>query len=393
MGVQLERSHVNNRLVAVVSSDSKRRDEMSNALKSFYSVLALPDAHLAIQTLKRQVPAIIIVDEAVRPGDSLTFISAVRGEEEIENTPIIHVIVHEGDRLFNQGKQLGATMSLQYPFHRSFLINTISKLLNVNVEKEWSRLAPVPQAVLRGTARTFKDIANVMMSGETLPFVKVKESCQPLLESIQDIGFRSVLDGVRNHDDYTYAHSLRAATFLTLLGHASGFSENEQLLLASGGLLHDVGKMKIPFEILNKPGKLTPEEFEIMKSHVSHTVDYLSSQTGIPKAVFIIAEQHHEKIDGSGYPYGLKGAELNELARMAAVVDVFTALTDRRVYRDPMEPEKALVLMKEEMKGHLDQNYVEAFKEMIGDAGLLRDHVLVQTAKFAHDYGHASHPV
>jgi putative nucleotidyltransferase with HDIG domain len=381
----------NNRLVAVVNSDSKRRDTMCMALKSFYSVLALSDGHTAIQTLRRNVPAVIIVDEFVRPGDSIGFISAVRAEEELQKVPIIHVITHEGDRLFSQGKMVGATVSLQYPFHRSFLINTISKILNANVEREWNALPPIPQAALKNTAHTFKDIANVMMSGESLPFIKIKQSCEPMLAAIQDTGFQAILEGVRNHDDYTYAHSLRVATFLTLLGHAAGFSENEQLLLASGGLLHDVGKMMIPYEVLNKPGKLTPDEFDTMKSHVNHTVDYLALETGIPKAVFIIAEQHHEKIDGSGYPYGLKGAELNELARMASVVDVFTALTDRRVYKDSVSSEKALDMMAN-MTGHLDQNYVAMFKDMIGDAGLLAA-ASAHGTQLAHDSRYASHPL
>ena len=91
----------------------------------------------------------------------------------------------------------------------------------------------------------------------------------------------------------------------------------------------------------------------------------------LPSAVFIIAEQHHEKIDGTGYPNGLKGKDLNELARMAAVVDVFSALTDRRVYKEPMPVAKAMQIMTDEMTSHLDQKYVKMFRSILIDAKLL----------------------
>ena len=136
-------------------------------------------------------------------------------------------------------------------------------------------------------------------------------------------------------------------------------------MLASGGLLHDAGKISIPHENLNKPGRLDEAEFTIMKSHVTETVKFLHVSPEIPKAVITIAEQHHEKLNGGGYPKGLKGKQLNELARMASIVDIFSALTDRRVYKPPMAPEEAFGLMSNQMVGHLDQGLLGQFREML----------------------------
>ena len=158
------------------------------------------------------------------------------------------------------------------------------------------------------------------------------------------------------------------ATLLSLFGSAAGVKGDELLTLASGGLLHDAGKMSIPHDVLNKPGKLDEAEFIVMKSHVPETIKFLCGNPEIPKAVLDIASQHHEKINGTGYPNGLKGSELNELARMASIVDVFSALTDRRVYKPPMEPEKAIKIMTEEMTTHLDQNFLRLFQAMLLDA-------------------------
>jgi HD-GYP domain-containing protein (c-di-GMP phosphodiesterase class II) len=143
-----------------------------------------------------------------------------------------------------------------------------------------------------------------------------------------------------------------------------GMKGTDLMTLSTGGLLHDVGKMQIPHLVLNKPGKLSDEEFVVMKSHVTKSIDYLELNKELPKGVIIIAGQHHEKIDGTGYPKGLKGKELNELARMASIIDVFGALTDRRVYKDPMPPEKAFDIMQG-FEGHLDLQFLALFKDIL----------------------------
>ena len=139
--------------------------------------------------------------------------------------------------------------------------------------------------------------------------------------------------------------------------------------MGSGGLLHDVGKMSIPHEVLNKPGRLTPAEFDVMKTHVPLTLAYLAKCPDMPKNIVTIAAQHHEKLDGTGYPLGLKGGQLNELARMASIVDVFGALTDRRIYKPPMDAEHALAIMTGEMATKLDQQLLSLFRSMLMDTG------------------------
>ena len=172
---------------------------------------------------------------------------------------------------------------------------------------------------------------------------------------------------MRNHDNYSYVHSLRVATFLGLFGNVLGIKGDDLTTLTTGGLLHDIGKMSIPPEVLNKPGKLTDDEFAVMKSHVTFTIEHLEGSSDIPRGVGIIASQHHEKLDGTGYPFGLKGGELNQLARMASIIDIFSAITDRRVYKDPVPPERALEIMSN-MKDQLDQPLLSVFREMLLDA-------------------------
>lgn len=363
----------NKRLIAVIDADISHRRKVTQALMSFYDTCSFADAKDAMQSLAEELPALIVVNSDVLPGDAASVIKELKHHDTLKNIPVIFLSASETDPRADTAREAGADGVLARPYSRSSLIQSISNKLNANVENEWEALASPQRDALKNSVSVFREISDVLMSGDTVQFSAVKDNCQPLVSAIESGDFLSILDGVRNHDDYTYAHSMRVATLLTLLGHAAGFNNNEQLLLSSGGLLHDVGKMMIPHNILNKPGRLTDEEFEIMKSHVPETIDYLNHCENIPKGVFIIAEQHHEKLDGTGYPHGLKGSELNELARMAAIVDVFSALTDRRVYKEPMEASKAMSIMTEEMAGsHLDPHFIKMFRGVLIDTGVLK---------------------
>jgi HD-GYP domain-containing protein (c-di-GMP phosphodiesterase class II) len=137
-------------------------------------------------------------------------------------------------------------------------------------------------------------------------------------------------------------------------------------LVGIGGMLHDIGKMKVPDEILNKPGKLTDEEFDIMRSHVVHSRDILSDTPGIAQASLDVAAQHHERFDGSGYPLKLKGSEMSIYGQMASIVDVYDAITSDRCYHKGMEPTVALRKMFEWSKFHFNPELVHTFVRSIG---------------------------
>jgi putative nucleotidyltransferase with HDIG domain len=361
----------NKRLIAIIDADYGHRSKVHKALQSFYDIKPFGDSKEALNTMAASPPALILMGSKLKPHDAPGFLIDIRARDALKNTPVILLADSEADPMIAKTKELGADGYLARPYPLSVLIHLISTLLNANIEKSWDALPDIQRDALKQSVGVFHNLADVMISGETVQFTEVKNNCQPLVHAIENNDFKGILNGVRDHDDYTYAHSMRVATLLTLLGHAAGFKNDEQLLLASGGLLHDAGKMMIPHHILNKPGRLTEDEFEIMKSHVPETIDYLKTCDNIPKAVFIIAEQHHEKIDGTGYPHGLKGTALNDLARMAAIVDVFSALTDRRVYKEPMEASKAMHIMTDEMTNHLDPHYVKMFRGVLIDTGIL----------------------
>lgn len=194
-------------------------------------------------------------------------------------------------------------------------------------------------------------------------------STLPLVDEIGDSLNRhpaALLSVVRlkTHDDYTYLHSVAVCALMVSLARQLNLDDEQTRLAGTAGLLHDVGKAGISLEILNKPGKLTNEEFDIMKQHPVMGEDLLR-RSGGEDAVLDVALHHHEKINGSGYPHGLKGQEISQLARMAAICDVYDAVTSNRPYKAGWNPASAMHQMAS-WEGHFDRKIFYAFVKAVG---------------------------
>jgi putative nucleotidyltransferase with HDIG domain len=296
-------------------------------------------------------------------------VRTLRADDLFANTAIIVTSRANEAALVASAIEWGADAALSKPYRQSALIGTISSLRNRTIERRWDDLPATQRAALRGTVDVFNSLADTIATGIPPSFSHVTDACQPLVTAINNNEYRDVLSAVNNYDNYTYVHSLRVATILTLFGRTCGLDNAALLALASGGLLHDVGKLAIPQAILNKPGALDGKEITLMKTHVTEAARILKSVPAIPPTVLTIVEQHHEKLDGTGYPNGLQGAELNELARMAAVADVFSAMTDHRIYRPAMTAEKAIAIMSGDMQRQIDQQLLRVFRTILLDAG------------------------
>lgn len=169
---------------------------------------------------------------------------------------------------------------------------------------------------------------------------------------------------LKNHDDYTWLHSMAVCGLMINLAQQLGLDNKQVLRVGMGGLLHDVGKAAVPLEILNKPGKLTEEEFEVMRQHPVTGAQMLM-EANAEADLLDIALHHHEKYDGSGYPHRLKGEEISFYSRMAAVCDVYDALTSTRVYRKGWSPAEAMHNMLS-WRGHFDNQILYTFVRAIG---------------------------
>lgn len=196
------------------------------------------------------------------------------------------------------------------------------------------------------------------------------EHCLPLVNDISDSVLRNPgslvsLARLKTQDDYSYMHSLAVCALMVSLGRSLGHTEEECREAGLAGLLHDLGKAVMPLDVLNKPGKLTDDEYTIMKTHPERGHAMLVEGRGAPAAALEVCLHHHERPDGRGYPHGLAGDQLSLLARMGAVCDVYDAITSNRPYKAGWDPAESIAMMAS-WKGQFDPAVFQAFVRSLG---------------------------
>ena len=206
-----------------------------------------------------------------------------------------------------------------------------------------------------------------LKNGETVDIAPLEEMADELVDSIfKNPDAMIYLSRIREKDTYLMEHSLNVGMLLANFGRYLGLSRLVIKELLVGGLLHDTGKIMIPDEILHKPGKLTFDEFEIMKRHVKYGVQFLDKSEGISEVMRTVAANHHERLDGLGYPNGLKGDELCLISRVSTIVDVYDALTADRCYKKGMPSTTAFRILLEGAGTQFDPILVKKFIKCMG---------------------------
>lgn len=203
--------------------------------------------------------------------------------------------------------------------------------------------------------------------GQALDVQEVMPMVDEIYQSI-DRNSDALMNLVRlkTADDYTYMHSVAVCVLMISLGRRLGLESGVLQQVGMAGLMHDVGKMGVPLEILNKPGKLTDEEFTIVKTHPVQGWEILKSAKVAEEITLDVCLHHHERVDGTGYPHKLSGEALSLYARMGAVCDVYDAVTSDRAYKKGWAPAEAIKRMAEWRNGHFDESVFQAFVKTVG---------------------------
>lgn len=230
---------------------------------------------------------------------------------------------------------------------------------------EWKAVQKRASVLREMTKIVVQDVLDDPRSGEKIK--KVGESVQGLVGFILDneTSYYSLMK-ISAHDFYTYIHSLNVCTLSVGLGSAIGLTKSPDLEnLGLGAMLHDIGKSQVDSRLINKPGRLTEEEFKQMKNHVTLGVDLLKTHHNLPAAVLDPVAQHHEKLSGIGYPLGLKDKQLTLFGRISSIVDIYDALTTKRSYKAAFSPFEALSFLSK-TEADYDKNLMREFIMMLG---------------------------
>jgi putative nucleotidyltransferase with HDIG domain len=235
------------------------------------------------------------------------------------------------------------------------------------------KTAPLAEELVRASAlkqeasQITRDMLHDIRLGRQIELEKV----EPMLEHMIDSIFRNQdallpLLRLKDHDSYTFQHSVSVSALLVTFARGLKMDATHIKQMALGGLLHDVGKARVPDAILNKPAKLTELEFAKMKSHVVQSILILQHTPNICQTALDVAGQHHERYDGTGYPNRLKGDAISLHGQMGSIVDVYDALTSERAYKKGMPPTTALAKLYEWSKYHFNPDLVRTYIRSIG---------------------------
>jgi putative two-component system response regulator len=289
-----------------------------------HEVVTATNGEEALQLVSKADPDLILLDIMMPGMDGYEVCHRLKGKEATRLIPVILITALDDLEAKVKGIEVGADDFLTKPPNKAELMARVNSLLKI-----------------RALNRNLTSIENVLIS---------------------------LANAVEAKDAYTQGHTERVSDMAVSVGREMGVSGTEMDALRLGGILHDIGKIGVPREILNKPGRLNPEEWEFIKAHpaTGYTICLPLKKT-LGSALEVI-RHHHEKIDGSGYPDRLQGEDISLSARIMAIVDIYDALVTDRPYRAGMSNEKAFCILRQEAnEGKLDIKIVECLIGILGD--------------------------
>lgn len=199
-----------------------------------------------------------------------------------------------------------------------------------------------------------------------IPVAQIEKTIIPTIQKIaNDPNIFNLFEAVKAKDNYTHQHNIGVAVLATLIGKWLKFSKKDLEVLSLAAILHDVGKVKIPLDLLHKERKLTANEYKIIQQHTVLGYQLLRDTPNLPPQVSIVALQHHEREDGSGYPLGLRGNKLDYFSKIISVADIFHAMSSKRPYQEPLPFHSIIKQMNQGIFGELEPHIVSVFLKNI----------------------------
>lgn len=347
------------RRLLLASDRSDQSGELAAILQRAGEVETIPTSDIP------EVPANkfagIVVDINLRSAESVQRVRDKLRGEAYRSVPRLFVLadaLHHGSM---QAWALGATDTISRPFDAQSILQRIRSAFP---DGDVYDATASGKALNRGIAAAHAVLVKIfdrLPTGIPLAFSDVLEAENQILKAIKRSSLREWLTAVGRHHTHSYRHCLFVTGFAVAFAQHLGMREDDQRRLARAALLHDVGKAFIPVEILDKPGKLTDDEMGQIRQHPRLGYEALMKQGGFPPEMLDVVLHHHELLDGSGYPDGLRGDQISDIVRLTTIVDIHAALVENRAYRLPFTHAKAFAIM-EEMGDKLDQHLLQAFR-------------------------------
>jgi len=336
----VDEAKVHDALILCIDDNPEVLKLMKMLLADEFDLELMTSAEQGLKFLRAKNPDLVLCDVMMPGMDGHAFARAVKNDETLRHIPIILVTARTGAEMLNEGLQAGADDYISKPFDSTELKARIRALLRLRQME--SELALVN--------RNLKMRTNDLVDQQRSLFLSTVKSLASAIDA---------------KDEYTRHHSTRVTDFSLKIAAKMGFSEKELGELELAAVLHDVGKIAVPESILNKPGKLTNEEFKLIQEHPVRGEAILSPVIEL-KEIGRIVRAHHERYDGTGYPDKLKGREIPLGARIMAIADTYDSITSERPYRKAASHRYAVKEIIGCSGTQFDPEVVENFLEIAG---------------------------
>ena len=327
-----------NAKILVVDDDPLNIRNAVRILKDDYKVSYATSGQAAIEQVEKDIPDLILLDIHMPNMNGFEVISSLKSNELYSEIPVIFLTADTDQETEVQGLKAGALDFIAKPFKDDIVKQRVRHLLELSILQK-----DLKSEVERQTAKA--------------------EERRKKMEEMSFQTVQALAGAIDAKDRYTKGHSSRVSEYAVMLARKAGWSDKDLDDLKYAGLLHDVGKIGVPDVVLNKPGRLSDMEFNVIKSHTVIGGDILKNITNVAYALEV-ARHHHERYDGKGYPDGLKGEDIPVMARITCIADSYDAMNSKRIYRNALPKD---VIRQELIKGRgtqFDSEYLDIFLEM-----------------------------
>jgi putative nucleotidyltransferase with HDIG domain len=354
------------RAILLISDRPDRSRELAHRLGRHYACQMIG---LYEQPTGLAPVAAVITDIAFRHPAVIEPLRHLLSQPRAVATPIVALLRDNSHLERVQAVAVGAT----YLFPAdSDILAALAPIIRSTIPSVAPATKLTPAQNIEQARLQFGTIFNAAARGAGVSRTSVDTAAASAMAAIAEGGIRQWLDVVWTYDEATYQHCLLVTGLAAEFAASLQFARSDQEAVTRAALLHDLGKAKIPLDILNKAGALTSEEIAIMRTHAKIGYELLRAQGEYEPETLEVVLRHHELLDGSGYPDGLAGPQINDLVRLVTICDVYAALIERRSYKKAMDPASAFQILKE-MEGKLEGALVRAFTQVAERSALSQD--------------------
>lgn len=344
--------------IVIYDKESHMRDVVKH-ISPFSSIVSCEIGKVLSLSVRKYCICIICVDINDRNVSSIIEELVVRANNRGVSTLFVldESLRRDAGSIFS----MGGTGYIIRPLSPQKLNLMIGEYVNRFIEKSWTKMSDIQSSALKASLKSFNNMMLNAAQRMAPDFSGIQASCRQVIQVTQVDGLEAWISALRGHHNRTFSHSMQTCAYLVEFAHEIGISGEDLENLAIAGVVHDIGKIHVPQHILDKPGRLNRAEFNVVKRHPFIGYQILRQNEEFDAVILDAALHHHERLDGSGYPDGLRGGQISNVAALAAIADVFSALTEKRPYKEELSNEEAYDLMLG-MVQHLDASLVRSFE-------------------------------